>query len=96
MEVVMVEFAVGKDKIEICVDTLSDLMNTLMTGESHFHGATIYVEQEFGVVINAMKWDSHKDFVEFRDANLGVIGLAIGKFNPNPRWLTVKHDIESR
>ena len=96
MEVVMVEFAVGKGQVKNCVDALVNLMNTLVADQANFHGATIYIEEDTGFVINAMKWDTHKDFLEFRDANLNVIGSAIGKFSPRPRWLLIEKEIESK
>ena len=96
MEVVMVEFAVGKGQINNCVDALADLMATLVAEQTHFHGATIYIEEDASVVINAMKWDSHKDFIEFRDANLGAIGFTIGKYSPRPRWLSIAKEVDNR
>ena len=96
MELVMVEFAVGKDQVRNCIEELRNLMNSLVVEQAHFHGSTIYIEEHTGVVINAMKWDSHRDFIEFRDANINMIETAIGKFNPNPRWLMIAHEIKSR
>lgn len=96
MELVMVEFAVGKDQVKNCIEALESLMNSLVAEQRHFHSSTIYIEEHTGVVINAMKWDSHKDFIKFRDANVNIIGSAIGQFNPSPRWLTIAHEVESR
>lgn len=96
MELVMVEFDAGKEQAKGCIEALQNLMSVLVAEQKHFHGSTIYLEEHTGIVINAMKWDSHKDFIEFRDANINIIGTAIGKFNPNPRWLKITHEIESR
>jgi hypothetical protein len=72
MPVVMVEFAVGTDKLDACVEALTGIT---------------------GTVLNYMLWDTHQDFINFRDGNAKKIGEVLGEFGPQGRMLDVVAEI---
>ena len=93
MQIVMVEFAVGEDRVDTCVEALTELMNGFVAQQPAFHGATIHVEKSTGTVINHMRWNTHRDFIDFRDSNAERIGAALGEFGPRGRMLDVVAEI---
>lgn len=96
METVLVEFEVGPERTDACVAALTALMQSVVSKQPAFHGATIHVETATGTVINVMRWDRAADFVAFRDSNSDVIGPAIGQFQPRGRMLTIAAEIASQ
>lgn len=72
MPVVMVEFAVGTDKLDACVEALTGIT---------------------GTVLNYMLWDTHQDFINFRDGNAKKIGEVLGEFGSQGRMLDVVAEI---
>lgn len=72
MPVVMVEFAVGTDKLDACVEALTGIT---------------------GTVLNYMLWDTHQDFINFRDGNAKKISEVLGEFGPQGRMLDVVAEI---
>lgn len=52
MQIVMVEFAVGPERVDACVEALKGITGTLVAAQPEFHGATIHVEKATGTVIN--------------------------------------------
>jgi hypothetical protein len=94
MQIVMVEFAVGADRVDACVAALSELVNGFVTQKPAFHGATIHVEAATGTVVNYMRWDTHQALMDFRDGNAERIGAALGEFGPQGRMLDVVAEIE--
>jgi hypothetical protein len=68
----MVEFAVGTDKLDACVEALTGIT---------------------GTVLNYMLWDTHQDFINFRDGNAKKIGEVLGEFGPQGRMLDVVAEI---
>ncbi|MBO6783259.1 MAG: antibiotic biosynthesis monooxygenase [Alphaproteobacteria bacterium] len=93
MQIVMVEFHVGKDRVDACVEALKGITGTLVAEQPEFHGATLHVEKDAGVVINRMIWDSHEAFIDFRDSNAEKIGEVLGEFSPQGRMLEVVAEI---
>lgn len=93
MQIVLVEFAVGEDRIDACVEVLKDITGTLVAAQPQFHGATLHVERATGTVLNRMVWDSHEDFIRFRDSNAERIGEVLGEFGPKGRMLDVVAEI---
>ena len=89
MEAVIVEFAVATDEVDECVAALQTLTDSLVAKQPSYHGHTLLVEQDTGVVSNVMFWDKASDFIQFRDANRSTIGAAIGRFGPKPRFYQV-------
>ncbi len=55
----MVEFAVGPERVDACVEALKGISGTLVAAQPEFHGATIHVEKATGTVINCMRWNTH-------------------------------------
>ena len=45
MQVAMVEFAVGPDRVDACVAALKGITGTLVAAQPQFHGATVHVEK---------------------------------------------------
>ena len=93
MQIVMVEFAVGPDRVEACVEALTGITGTLVAAQPAFHGATIHVEAATGTVLNYMRWDTHQHFIDFRDGNAEKIGDVLGEFGPQGRMLDVVAEI---
>ncbi len=93
MPVVMVEFAVGTDKLDACVEALTGITGTLVAAQPQFHGATVHVEHATGTVLNYMLWDTHQDFINFRDGNAKKISEVLGEFGPQGRMLDVVAEI---
>tara|TARA_A100001037_G_scaffold221557_1_gene199391 strand:- start:2444 stop:2602 length:159 start_codon:yes stop_codon:yes gene_type:complete len=52
MQIVMVEFAVGPDRVDACVGALKALTGSLVAPHPKFHGATLHVEKATGTVLN--------------------------------------------
>ncbi|MEM7467641.1 MAG: antibiotic biosynthesis monooxygenase [Pseudomonadota bacterium] len=96
MEAVIVEFAVGPDKVAECVEALTALTDSLVSKQPAYHGHTLMVEHDTGVVANIMLWDKASDFVAFRDANRSTIGPAIGHFGPKPRFYAVAREFTAK
>lgn len=95
MQIVMVEFAVGPERVDTCVATLKQLTGTLVAAQPKFHGATVHVEHPTGTVLNYMRWDTHQHFIDFRNANAEQIGQVLGEFGPQGRMLDVVAEIPS-
>ena len=93
MQIVMVEFAVGEDRVDACVEALKDITGNFVALQPQFHGAILHVEKATGTVINRMIWDSHEDFIHFRDSNAEKIGEVLGEFGPKGRMLDVVAEI---
>ncbi len=96
MQIVMVEFAVGEDRVDACVEALKDITGNFVALQPQFHGATFHVERATGTVINYMRWDTHEDFIHFRDSNAERIGEVLGEFGPKGRMLELTGDIEPK
>ncbi|NKB48388.1 MAG: hypothetical protein GKS02_03375 [Alphaproteobacteria bacterium] len=94
MQIVMVEFAVGAERLDACVAAVSEITNALVATQAAFHGATIHREEATGTVWNVMRWDSHRAFIEFRDSNAERIGAALGEFQPHGHMLDVAAMVE--
>ncbi len=94
MQIVMVEFAVGSERTKKCLEALENLMRSVVSKQPTFHEATIHEEKATGTVWNMMKWDTHQDFIKFRDGNAELIGQALGEFAPLGRMLDVAATIE--
>ncbi len=93
MQIVMVEFAVGANRVDACLEALKDITGTLVAAQPQFHGATFHVEHATGTVLNYMRWDPHQDFIAFRDSNAEKIGEVLGEFGPQGRMLDVVAEI---
>jgi hypothetical protein len=93
MQVAMVEFAVGPDRVDACVAALKDITGTLVAAQPQFHGATVHVEKATSTVINYMLWDTHEDFINFRDSNAEKIGEVLGEFGPKGRMIDIVAEI---
>ena len=93
MQIVMVEFAVGPERVAACAASLKQITGTLVAAQPEFHGATIHVEAATGTVLNYMRWDTHQDFINFRDSNAEQIGATLGEFGPMGRMLDVVAEI---
>ena len=93
MQIVMVEFAVGPERVDACVEALKGITGTLVAAQPEFHGATLHVEKATGTVINYMRWDTHQHFIDFRDGNAEKIGEVLGEFGPMGRMLDVVAEI---
>lgn len=93
MQIVMVEFAVGSERVDACVAALKQITGTLVAAQPEFHGATIHVEKATGTVLNYMRWDTHQHFIDFRDGNAEKIGEVLGEFGPQGRMLDVVAEI---
>jgi hypothetical protein len=96
MQVAMVEFAVGPDKVDACVAALTDITGNLVALQPAFHGATVHVEKATGTAINYMLWDTHEDFINFRDSNAERIGEVLGEFGPKGRMIDVVAEIPKK
>jgi len=95
MQIVLVEFAVGTEKTSACLSAIENLMRTEVAKQPAFHGATVHEEKATGTVWNLMRWDTHQDFIDFRDGNPELIGAALGEFGPQGRMLDVAFTIEA-
>ncbi|MBT3399843.1 MAG: hypothetical protein HOL07_16880 [Rhodospirillaceae bacterium] len=93
MQIVMVEFAVGPERVDACVAALKAITGTLVAAQPEFHGATIHVEAATGTVLNYMRWDTHQHFIDFRDSNAEKIGEVLGEFGPKGRMLDMVAEI---
>jgi len=93
MQVAMVEFAVGPDRVDACVEALKGITGTLVAAQPQFHGATVHVEKATGTVINYMLWETHEDFINFRDSNAEKIGEVLGEFGPKGRMIDIVAEI---
>jgi len=93
MQIVMVEFAVGPERVDACVEALKGITGTLVAAQLEFHGATIHVKKATGTVINYMCWNTHQHFIDFRDSNAEKIGEVLGEFGPMGRMLDVVAEI---
>lgn len=93
MQIVMVEFAVGPDRVDACVDAVQEATRTLVALQPQFHGAVIHREDATGTVWNVMRWDSHRAFIEFRDANAEKISALLGEFGPQGHMLDIAAEI---
>lgn len=93
MQVAMVEFAVGPDRVNACVAALKGITSTLVAAQPQFHGATVHFEKATGTVINYMLWDTHEDFINFRDSNAEKIGEVLGEFGPKGRMIDIVAEI---
>lgn len=89
MQVVLVEFAVGTERTAACLQALEELMRTEVIKQPAFHEATVHEEKATGTVWNMMLWDSHADFINFRDSNPELIGRYLGEFGPQGRMLDI-------
>ena len=96
MQIVMVEFAVGADRVDACVAAVSEATSTLVAPQPAFHGATIHREDATGTVWNVMRWDSHQAFIDFRDSNAERIGALLGEFGPHGHMLDVAVAVEPK
>lgn len=96
MQVAMVEFAVGPDKVDACVAALKDITGNFVALQPAFHGATVHVEKATGTVINYMLWDTHEDFINFRDSNAERIGEVLGEFGPKGRMIDIVAEIPKK
>lgn len=96
MEIVMVEFEVGSARVAACVAALTGLMETVVSTQKKFHGATIHIEESTGTVINIMKWVKASDFVAFRDLNREMTASVLGQFGPQARELKIAVEIPPR
>ena len=92
MEAVIVEFDVGSEQVDACVQALTELTVSLVSKQAAFHGNTILVEHDTRTVANMMLWDKVSDFVAFRDNNADVIGPALAQFGPKPRFYNIAHE----
>jgi hypothetical protein len=52
MQIVMVEFAVGPERVDACVAALQKTTGTLVAAQPAFHEATVHVEAAAGTVLN--------------------------------------------
>ena len=93
MQIVMVEFAVGPERVDACVEALTGITGTLVAAQPEFHSATLHVEKATGTVINYMRWNTHQHFIDFRDSNAEKIGEVLGEFGPMGRMLDVVAEI---
>lgn len=89
VQTVMVEFAVGPDRVEACLVALEKITGEFVAKQPAFHSATLHREDATGTVWNVMVWDSHQDFIDFRDGNAARIGAALGEFGPAGHMLDV-------
>lgn len=89
----MVEFAVGPERVDACAAALKQITGTLVAAQPEFHGATIHVEAATGTVLNYMRWDTHQDFINFRDSNAEKIGEVLGEFGPKGRMIDIVAEI---
>lgn len=94
-QIVMVEFAVGPDRTDACVAAVEKITREFVALQPAFHGARIHRENASGTVWNIMEWDSHQEFIDFRDGNANRIGAALGEFGPAGHMLDVVHMVES-
>lgn len=94
MQIVMVEFAVGPERVEACAKAVAEITGSLVARQPAFHGATVHSEAATGTVWNVMKWDSHQAFIDFRDGNADQIGAALGEFGPKGHMLDVAATVE--
>jgi hypothetical protein len=95
MQIVMVEFAVGPERVDACVAAVQQITGFLVAAQPEFHGATVHVEAATGTVLNYMRWDTHQHFIDFRDSNAARIGEVLGEFGPKGRMLDVAAEISS-
>ena len=93
MQIAMVEFAVGPERVDACVEALKGISGTLVAAQPEFNGATIHVEKATGTVINCMRWNTHQHFIDVRDSNAEKIGEVLGEFGPMGRMLNVVAEI---
>ncbi len=94
MQIVMVEFAVGTDRVEACAAAVEQATKTLVAPQPAFRGSTIHREDATGTIWNVMRWDSHQAFIEFRDANAERIAALLGEFGPTGHMLDVVAAVE--
>lgn len=94
MQIVLVEFAVGVERADACLAAVEKITREFVALQPTFHGATIHSEQATGTVWNMMTWDTHQDFIDFRDGNADRIGAALGEFGPAGRMLDVVTTVE--
>lgn len=94
MQIVMVEFAVGSDRVDACVDAVKVATKTLVAPHPAFHGSTIHREDATGTVWNVMRWDSHQAFIDFRDSNAERISELLGEFAPHGHMLDIAAVVE--
>lgn len=92
-QTVMVEFAVGPDRTDACLAALEAITRDFVSKQPAFHSATLHRESATGTVWNVMVWDSHQDFIDFRDGNAERIGAALGEFGPAGHMLDVVAEI---
>jgi hypothetical protein len=95
MQIVMVEFAAGPERVDACIAALKHITGTLVAAQPEFHGATVHVEHATGTVLNYMRWDTHQHFITFRDSNAEKISAVLGEFGPKGRMLDVVAEIPS-
>lgn len=94
MQIVMVEFAVGPERTADCLHALEELIRNEVIKQPAFREATVHEEKATGTVWNIMKWDTHQDFIDFRDSNSELIGQYLGEFGPQGRMLGIATTIE--
>lgn len=90
MQIVMVEFAVGTDQVDACVAAVEKITRECVAQQHAFHGATVHCERATGTVWNVMTWDTHQDFIDFRDGNADTILPALGEFGPKGHMLDIE------
>lgn len=95
MQIVMVEFAVGAERVESCVKAVEGITRSLVARQPEFHGAVIHREEVAGTVWNIMRWDTHQAFVDFRDGNAEQIGAVLGEFGPKGHMLDISASVDS-
>lgn len=94
MQIVMVEFAVGADRVAECATAVADITKSLVAKQPAFQGSVIHKEEATGTVWNIMRWDSHQDFITFRDSNAEQIGAALGAFGPKGHLLDIAATVD--
>jgi len=90
-QIVMVEFSPGTDRIDACVAAIEKITREFVALQPAFHVARIHREDTTGTVWNIMEWDSHQQFIDFRDGNADRIGAALGEYSPKGHMLDVAH-----
>lgn len=64
-----------------------------MAAQPQFHGATVHVGKATGTVINCMLWDTHEDFINFRNSKAEKIREVLGELGPKGRMIDIVAEI---